>query len=108
MVKSVTLLNGLSNLSNSSVLKVAKNSGRSPTAKNLALPLVLSALTFFALKNGKKSSESCVILSKNNVDLNSIQYSASARLRDLGKYKNEIDYPINSKDSNKFNQVFRS
>ena len=102
MVQSVTLSKISSN-----VAKTFQKSGSCSNIVKVLLPLVWSLSLGFATINDKRVEKP-----ENNqmgsVDLETLEYSAWARLNDLRAHKEVIDYPINSKDSNKWNQIFRN
>ena len=88
--------------------RTVKKCGKPSSAKNLALPIILATVGLFLAKKDKNEKNKNTISEKVSVDLNTLEYSAWARLNDLGTHKDESFNPINAKDSNKWNQVFRS
>ena len=104
MVQSISFFQNLSNylpLSNT-----LKGKSGSSSALNVALPIILSCLTY-ALLNNKKENELILPQKDRNIDLNSIEYSAWARLNDLKTHNDEKENSLISRDSNKWNEVFR-
>lgn len=105
MVQGVTLFRS----SGSSLYlgKMLKGGPKPSSVISSALPVVLGALTFFVIKNKKKDD-----LKIDNKILtpafSPVEYSAWARLKDLRTHEEESDYNTVSRDSNKWNEVFRN
>ena len=109
MVQSVTLYQNLSKVS-SSVGKVVKKSTCPQGVGGYVLPLIVVALGFLALKNNKKTTP-VVEPQKLKTSLEEVEYSAWARLNDMSALNScnlRAEAPVLSKDSNKWNAVFRN
>ena len=117
MVQNVVFSQCVSKYSNQ-IGKVLKRNTNSSQMLKSAFPLLIGGLTLLSTKKNKIDKDIFISSNKNAtglnpiemkpIDLNPVQYSAWARLNDLGNYKEEQEYSINSKDSNKWNKVFRS
>lgn len=107
MVQSVALSRCFSQYATKALSRSAGKNIGSNLAKAVG-PLLLTTVGLIAAKNNTKNTELPLVNEKKNINLDVVEYSASARLKDLGVYKDDSETPINSKDSNKWTKVFRA